>query len=108
MEQNKKDALDQKWKQIAAKAVTDDDFKKRLVNDPVTVMVENGLSIPEGTEAKIGTGREHKLILPKDASEELLEEARWWTWRLNTIQDFGKEGGKDRGRHIAMTTQEEE
>ncbi len=106
MDNAKKEELDKKWKTIAAKAVTDDAFKKNLVADPVGVMVENGLVLPEGTEMKVGTGKLQTIPIPSDASEELKEEVSWWMWRLDCIREFGKEDPKRTTGHLSMSAQE--
>ena len=48
MNKNKKDELDKKWNAIVLKALSEDDFKEKLVKNPIDVMVENGLAIPKG------------------------------------------------------------
>ena len=98
--------MDSKWKSIAAKAVTDDEFKKKLVAAPVEVMVENGLTVPEGAEVKVGVGKVQTLVLSSKASDELKEEVKWWMWRLDSIREFGREKpGKTVG-HLSMSAQE--
>ena len=104
MDKNRKEELDKKWKAIAAKAVTDEIFKKSLVDDPIGVMQEHGLKIPEGTEAKIGTGNILKLITVKNPPDELMEEVTWWTWRLTTIRDFGRDDDPSKDQSIATLT----
>ena len=44
----RKKELDDKWKEIVTKAVTDEEFKKKLVADPVNVIEEQGLKAGEG------------------------------------------------------------
>jgi hypothetical protein len=88
----RKKELDGNWKTIAAKAVTDGEFTKVLAKDPLKVLEENGL-VP-ATEIKIifdETNQEYTAKVPKDVSEELLAESKWWTWRLKMIKEFGQE-----------------
>ena len=94
MEQNKKDELDKKWNTIVLKALSDEEFKKKLVKDPASVMVENGLSIPEGCKVGESAGSMVGLQLPPNASDDLKEEATWWKWRLEMTHDFGKDERK--------------
>jgi hypothetical protein len=63
-----------------------------LAKDPLKVLEENGL-VP-ATEIKIifdETNQEYTAKVPKDVSEELLAESKWWTWRLKMIKEFGQE-----------------
>ena len=106
MDSNKKEELDKKWKVIATKAVTDKEFKKKLVANPIDVMVENGLSIPEGAEMKVGVGNKQSLPLPSSAPEELKEEVKWWEWRLDIIEEFGKKDPVKKTGHMSMSSQE--
>lgn len=106
MDAGKKENLDKKWKAIAAKAVTDDNFKSKLVANPVTLMVENGLTIPEGAEMKVGSAKVETLVLSSSAPDEVKEEVKWWMWRLDSIREFGREKpGKTVG-HLSMSSQE--
>ena len=45
---NRKKELDDKWKSIVTKAVTDEAFKKQLVADPVKAIEEQGLKAVDG------------------------------------------------------------
>ncbi|MBI4389327.1 MAG: hypothetical protein HY580_04030 [Nitrospinae bacterium] len=91
MDETKKAELDAKWKKIAVQAVTSDEFKRRLVEDPITVLGQHGLTVPEKTEVKILSGKDFKIQLPPSPSPELEKEASWWQWRLDMIREFGKE-----------------
>ena len=91
MEQNKKDELDKKWNNIVLKALKDEEFKKQLIKDPTGVMVENGLSIPEGCKVGETSTNTFGLQLPPNASDEIKEEVTWWKWRLEMTHDFGKD-----------------
>ncbi len=44
------------YAKIIAKAWVDEEFKKRLLADPATVLKENGIEIPEGMTVKVGGG----------------------------------------------------
>ena len=94
MEQNKKDELDKKWNAIVLKALSDEEFKKKLVKDPISVMVENGLSLPEGCKPGETSTKIAGLQLPPNASDDIKEEAIWWRWRLEMTHDFGKDERK--------------
>ena len=106
MDKDKKEDLDNKWKSIAAKAVTDEEFKKKLVDKPVDVMIENGLTLPEGVEMKVNVAKIQTLVLPRDASDELKEDVKWWMWRLNSIREFGREKPQQTVGHLSMSMQE--
>ncbi len=98
--------MDEKWKQVATQAVTSEEFKNRLVGDPVTIMSEFGLQIPNNVEVKTGTDKVLKFFLPEDASDELKAEIQWWRWRLDIIREFGREE-KDQGVQQAAPEAEE-
>ncbi len=106
MDQAKKDELESLWKKIATKAITDEAFKKSLSANPVGIMQENGLALPEGAEMKLGTGNIQKLAFPQDASDEIKEEVKWWEWRLDIIREFGKDDPKRTTGHLSMSAQE--
>ena len=83
--------MDRKWKTIATHAVTKKDFKQNLLKNPLQVMKEFGLELPENIRYNIDKSKSITLLLPENPSEELKTEVTWWQWRLNTIQEFGKE-----------------
>ena len=95
MDKKKKDELDKKWNTIVLKALNDDAFKEKLVKDPINIMVENGLTIPEGCKAGQTSVGVAGLQLPSNASDELKEEVKWWRWRLEITFDFGKDEKKE-------------
>ena len=95
MNENKKNELDQKWNAIVLKAIKDDDFKDKLVKNPIEMMIENGLTIPEGCKVGEASGGIAGLQLPANASDEIKEEVKWWRWRLEMTFDFGKDEKKD-------------
>ena len=92
----RKKALAENWQIVAAKAVTDDEFKEVLAADPIKVLEEHGLVV--SPEIKIifdETNQEYSAKVSADASEDMKEElkaeAKWWTWRLKMIKEFGQE-----------------
>ena len=91
MDAEKKEDMDRKWKTIATHAVTQEDFKQKLLKDPLQVMKEFGLQLPENIRPNIDKSKSITLLLPENSSEELKAEVTWWQWRLNTIREFGKD-----------------
>ena len=88
----RKKELDDNWKTVAAKAVTDGSFKKNLAGDPIKVLEEHGLKVAEGIKINFDeTNKQYNFNVPSDASEEIVAEAQWWTWRLKMIKEFSKE-----------------
>ena len=88
----RKKELDSNWQTVAAKAVTDESFKKILAADPIKVLEEHGLKV--AAEIKVNfdeTNKEYNFNIPKNASEEIQAEAQWWTWRLKMIKEFAQE-----------------
>ncbi len=51
---------------VAAKALADDDYRKRLLAQPETVLKEAGLTVPDGTTVSVhqNTDTEIHLVLP--------------------------------------------
>ncbi len=47
-----------------AQAWEDEEFKKRLLADPATVLKEGGIEIPEGTTVKVVERKENQIPLP--------------------------------------------
>ena len=88
----RKKELDDNWKTVAAKAVTDEEFKKKLAGDPINILGEHGLKVAEGIKVNFDeTNQAYNFNVPSDASEEILAEAKWWTWRLKMIKEFAQE-----------------
>ena len=88
----RKKELDDNWKNVAAKAVTDESFKKDLAADPINVLEANGLKVASKIKINFDdTNKEYNFNVPADASEEILGEAQWWTWRLKMIKEFSQE-----------------
>jgi hypothetical protein len=54
------------WAKIVAKAWADEDYKRRLLDDPAEVLKAEGLDIPEGWEVKVleSTEKQALLVLP--------------------------------------------
>ena len=107
MKNKRKTELNDKWKQVAAKAVTDDDFRKRLAKNPVTVMKEFDLLLPDNIEARLEAGYEIKFFTAPENAEELKEEIKWWKLRVDMIRDFGKDDIKKVGTTAAAPETEE-
>ena len=106
MNRKRKIELDAKWKKIATEAVTDDQFKERLVNDPVGVMSEFEIILPEGVDAKKVTGSVLRLVPSAELTDEVKEETKWWQLRLDMIREFGHDDGKASSDAIAPDAEE--
>ena len=88
----RKKELDDKWKTIVTKAVTDEKFKKQLVADPMKVIEEQGLKPIEGVKVAFDElTQTHKVGVESEANEELAAESKWWGIRLKMIKEFGVE-----------------
>lgn len=90
MKVKRKKELDVKWKKVAKQAVTDKDFRIRLATDPVAVMKEFEIALPEGVEAKVVTGEGIRLIPLIHLTDEAKADVKWWEWRLDMIREFGQ------------------
>ncbi|QPJ63589.1 MAG: hypothetical protein G3M70_17575 [Candidatus Nitronauta litoralis] len=99
MKNVRKQELLEKWKKVATKAVTDDLFKEKLVKDPIGKMAEFDLTLPEEIEVLTGHANTITLVEPKDATENLKSEIKWWRVRLDVIQEFGQD---ERGGNAAV------
>jgi hypothetical protein len=106
MDKDKKSEMDKKWTAIAARAVTDEDYKMKLVATPIDLMIEGGLTLPDGVEIKVGAGQVQSLPIPSDVSDEIKEEVKWWMWRLDSIREFGREKPQKTVGHMSMSAQE--
>ena len=85
----RKKELDDNWKTVAAKAVTDDTFKKSLAEDPFKVLEAQGLKVdPEIKVNYDETNQVYNMVVAENASEEVQAEAKWWNWRLKIIKEF--------------------
>lgn len=106
MKNKRKTELNSKWKQIATKAVTDDDFRKKLAKNPITVMKECDLALPDEIEARLEAGYEIKLFTAREVAEEMKEEVKWWKLRVDMIREFGKDVKSRAGAIAAPETEE--
>ncbi len=87
----KKADMDAKWQKVAAKAVTQEDFKKKLLKDTLGTLKEFGLEIPESAKVSVAVNKEISIGLPDGSDEALKEEVKWWRWRIEAIKEFGHE-----------------
>ncbi len=106
MKHKKKEELDGKWKKVATQAVTQDDFKWKLKENPIEELGKFDLHVPEGVEVKIGTGGIFTLVPPPDVSDEITDEIQWWRWRLDMIAEFGR-ADKETGVNLTAPASEE-
>ena len=106
MKNKRKVELNDKWKQVATRAVTDDEFRKKLAKNPITVMEECGLTLPETIEARLEAGYEVKLFATPELAEELKEEVKWWKLRVDMIREFGKDDKITTGSIAAPETED--
>ena len=106
MKNKRKVELDEKWKNVATKAITDDSFKDKLVKDPVGCMAEFGINLPEGIVPKLGTGDVLRLTHSPDISDEIRTEVQWWKWRLDMIREFGREEAERGVKIVAPETED--
>ena len=107
MEENKKETLEKKWQGVVVKALTDESFKTNLVTNPISVMKEHGLTVPEECTVAVETGGRIVIQTPENASDELKEEVKWWMWRLDMTREFGHDEQKGKDTLFIMTPQEE-
>ncbi len=61
------------YAKIIAQAWVDEEFKKRLLVDPATVLKENGIEIPEGMTVKVVEKKENEIHIPLPAKPANLE-----------------------------------
>ena len=88
----RKKELDDKWKNIVTKAITDEAFKKLLVANPIKVMGEQGLQAVDGIKIAFDeVTKIHKVGINNDSDEEITAEGKWWSIRLKMIKEFGVE-----------------
>ena len=88
----RKKELDEKWKAIVSKSITDEAYKKQLVADPMQAIEEQGLKVVEGLKIAMDeVTKIHKVVLASGADEEVQAEAKWWSIRLKMIKEFGVE-----------------
>jgi len=94
MNKARKNDLDEKWKAVVIKAVTDAEFKRVLTDNPIETLAANGMNLPHGVEAKTARNKKISLVLTDKATEELKAEIHWWNLRLETAWEFGQEHRK--------------
>jgi len=64
------------WAKVVAKAWADEDYKQRLMDDPASMLAEEGIEMPEGLEIKVveATDR-HGWYCPRSLKTETLRRA---------------------------------
>jgi hypothetical protein len=88
----KKADMDAKWQKVAAKAVTQEDFKKKLLKKTLETLKENGLELPETAKVNVSAvDKDISIGYPDNCDEALKEEITWWRWRIAAIKEFGHE-----------------
>jgi hypothetical protein len=106
MKNKRKVELDANWKKVATEAITNEEFKDKLVADPVAIMGEFGLVLPEGIIPKYGTGHVLRLTHATDISDDIRDEVQWWRWRLDMIREFGREEAERGVKIVAPETED--
>ena len=79
-----------KWSQLVAKAWTDEKLKKRLMDEPATVLREHGIEVPAGMDIRVVENTDKIAYLPLPPkptgnvdqlnSEQLDSVAGGWSW----------------------------
>ena len=99
----RKKELDDKWKEIVTKAITDEEFKKKLVADPIKIIEEQGLKAWDGIKIAFDeVTRVHKVGVDNDSNEEIVAEGKWWSIRLKMIKEFGVELNRQVGNVVGF------
>ena len=99
----RKKELDDKWKEIVTKAITDEEFKKKLVADPILVIEEQGLKVSDGIKISFDeVTKIHKVGVDNDSNEEITAEGKWWSIRLKMIKEFGVELNRQVGNVVGF------
>lgn len=68
------------YAKVIARAWVDEEFRKKLLAEPATVLAENGVEIPEGVTVKVVERKENEVLLPlpyrptSELSDEDLEK----------------------------------
>ncbi len=52
------------YAKIIAQAWVDEEFKKRLLDNPAAVLRQNGIEIPEGMTVKVMEKKENEIYIP--------------------------------------------
>ena len=78
------------WSKIVARALADEDYKQRLLDDPATVLSEEGMQIPADTKINVveTTKDQAWFVLPLKAEVGINEELSDET--LNKIAEIGR------------------
>ena len=87
----KKADMDAKWQKIASKAVTQEQFKQKLLKDTLGTLKDHGLELPESVKVSVAVNKDISIGLPDNCDEALKEEVKWWRWRIAAIKEFGHE-----------------
>ena len=99
----RKKELDDKWKEIVTKAITDEEFKKKLVADPIKAIEEQGLKAVDGIKIAFDdVTKIHKVGVDNDSNEEITAEGKWWSIRLKMIKEFGVELNRQVGNVVGF------
>ena len=99
----RKKELDDKWKEIVTKAITDEEFKKKLVADPIKIIEEQGLKAFDGIKISFDeVTKVHKVGVDNDSNEEISAEGKWWSIRLKMIKEFGVELNRQVGNVVGF------
>ena len=99
----RKKELDDKWKEIVTKAIMDEEFKKKLVADPIKVIEEQGLKAVDGIKIAFDeVTKVHKVGVDNDSNEEITAEGKWWSIRLKMIKEFGVELNRQVGNVVGF------
>ncbi len=70
--------IGKKWNHLVARAWSDDDLRSRLLRDPVPVLKENGIDLPQGVHVNVHENSSHAihLVMPTKPPSEVAEIAR--------------------------------
>ena len=99
----RKKELDDKWKEIVTKAITDEEFKKKLIADPIKVIEEQDLKASDGIKIAFDeVTKIHKVGVDNDSNEEITAEGKWWSIRLKMIKEFGVELNRQVGNVVGF------
>jgi len=86
---------EKQWGRIVARAWTDDKFRQRLVNDPATVLREQGIEVPYDVELQVveDTPEICHLVLPTSPASDLSDEELTGTVGYDSYSGFSFSGG---------------
>ncbi|WP_051261087.1 NHLP leader peptide family RiPP precursor [Desulfovibrio inopinatus] len=65
------------WETIVAKAWEDEDYKRQLLSDPVSVFTQEGVEIPDGASVNVVEGKENEVLFflpPKPSGERVITD----------------------------------